>query len=990
VVIPAGTPNSPYLSGNDTVAYVTVQSGATLTLGSVSLTVINDLNLYGNLVMNMDLAYLNVQGDLYFRAGSDLNMSVTTSIWLWGNVEFHTTGEIFGALELRGTSVQYIRTYVLSYIYSLIIDKPSGTAYISSTSTAELHVTNLTVKTGSTLYHNYTGETYVVNRFEVETGATCNFYHGGLVIQGNVSPGYIIFNGSGFLNDLRVANTSHAMTMQTDLYLKGEMRIEGAGLIAGTNTITLEGDWVNSGGPSIFWEAGSRVIFTGAEYQYIQYPETFDILELNKSGNTLRIENAYPGYVDHQVTCAQYDWTAGGIHVIDGTFTANMLLDNGIAGSWHLNTGSTINLHNYGTGRYVDILGDFHIYGGNFNVYGGDDDSWWASASNTYFGMIGGTLDFKDTGMSNRSTSTLTENITAGTIRVNGKFEVLNAGFTPQGGFVEMYGSTDVILYHVAGANLYNLVINKQSVREGEPEESIIYTSRDGNTREVTRTNSVTATSNLNINSSFTLSAGYFTAPAVMNVRHSWYNNAGTEAFIEGTGKVIFDGISSYIYDDENFHELEMNLLDQYYLIIHWSVVTCNSFDWTSGALKVMESTFTAYDLADPGIFGTVELTSGTINYHQDPGQRMDLRGNLIISDGIFNVHGGSGNCALSFNPDVATLTMSGGILDFKDWGVYTSATMAFNNNISGGTIRTVGNFINARTDFNPIGGTIVLYGSGGKFNIGESMIVANAGTVMISNGILNLNHNTLTTTGNVDVYGTLKLDSGSILKLSHGKSLSVYNGGYLESIGTAAQPVTFTNYAAGNYYSFNVESGGTIAAAQTIFEYMNRNGVNIKNGAAVHATYRLNDCTFRNGMSNGTLLIVNNNQDLTINGAVFPANTWSGSYNVAKGEDQGSVCFLGWSGAFGGSANENDPFNLITWKGEAISPITDLSISYQASSNLIRLNWSYPQTVTEFRIYSSATPDGTFSLVGTTPNTYWSQALPGDIYFYRVTAVLP
>jgi len=110
----------------------------------------------------------------------------------------------------------------------------------------------------------------------------------------------------------------------------------------------------------------------------------------------------------------------------------------------------------------------------------------------------------------------------------------------------------------------------------------------------------------------------------------------------------------------------------------------------------------------------------------------------------------------------------------------------------------------------------------------------------------------------------------------------------------------------------------------------------------------------------------------------------------VAKGEDQGSVYFTGWSGTFGGSANANDPHNRISWEGEAIPPITDLAISYLHGSNLIRLDWTYPLAASQYKIWRCATPDGTFTLVGTTTNLYWTQAVPGDIYFYRVTAVYP
>ncbi|HNX38836.1 MAG TPA: hypothetical protein PL124_11830 [Candidatus Cloacimonadota bacterium] len=52
-----------------------------------------------------------------------------------------------------------------------------------------------------------------------------------------------------------------------------------------------------------------------------------------------------------------------------------------------------------------------------------------------------------------------------------------------------------------------------------------------------------------------------------------------------------------------------------------------------------------------------------------------------------------------------------------------------------------------------------------------------------------------------------------------------------------------------------------------------------------------------------------------------------------------------------------------------------------------ISLSWSYSQTVSRFRIYRSATPNGTFNSVGTSTTTSWSEVVPGARYFYRVTA---
>ena len=59
-----------------------------------------------------------------------------------------------------------------------------------------------------------------------------------------------------------------------------------------------------------------------------------------------------PFNVDNNVVCAAYDWTAGAVDVITGSFTANDLLDNGIFGAYYCNPGGTINLNHLVGNRF--------------------------------------------------------------------------------------------------------------------------------------------------------------------------------------------------------------------------------------------------------------------------------------------------------------------------------------------------------------------------------------------------------------------------------------------------------------------------------------------------------------------------------------------------------------------------------------------------------------------------------------------------------------
>ncbi|RLD49679.1 MAG: hypothetical protein DRJ05_20620, partial [Bacteroidetes bacterium] len=172
-----------------------------------------------------------------------------------------------------------------------------------------------------------------------------------------------------------------------------------------------------------------------------------------------------------------------------------------------------------------------------------------------------------------------------------------------------------------------------------------------------------------------------------------------------------------------------------------------------------------------------------------------------------------------------------------------------------------------------------------------------------------------LTHAGDLEINngGVLLLDGSSELSIADNKKITVNNGGTLVATGASGDEALITNIS-GNY-SLDVESGGTIEAYHAIFEYMSANGVNIKPGAIIDGTNDFDNCVFRNGASGGTLLTINNNQTLTIDGAQFPANTWGGTYNVAKTQDQGNVTFTNFSGDFSGSGFENDTYDKIDWE---------------------------------------------------------------------------
>ena len=169
-----------------------------------------------------------------------------------------------------------------------------------------------------------------------------------------------------------------------------------------------------------------------------------------------------------------------------------------------------------------------------------------------------------------------------------------------------------------------------------------------------------------------------------------------------------------------------------------------------------------------------------------------------------------------------------------------------------------------------------------------------------------------------INAGGTLMIANSGSLAIENGKTLSVNNGGFLDLIGLTVGVATITHNT--GYYALNVESGGTIGAVYGVFEYMNTNGVNIKNGALVDVAKPFNNCTFRNGQAAGTLMTIENNQTFYVENAVFPVNTWAGAFNVTKAVNAGMVYFVTATGGFAGESYDNDANNRIMWTNRSLT----------------------------------------------------------------------
>jgi hypothetical protein len=471
------------------------------------------------------------------------------------------------------------------------------------------------------------------------------------------------------------------------------------------------------------------------------------------------------------------------------------------------------------------------------------------------------------------------------------------------------------------------------------------------NSLEINGGSNVTVNNNVSIHDDLTINSGTFSAASyTVTIGGDWINNAGPDHFYEAHGRVIFNGSTPQFCSTEEFYILEIDKPLQYFYDQSESNISCQIYDWTQGGMWIAGgSTFHAADLADDGIFGDFVLWWNSIELHQDALQSIDLHGSISINGGEFRVYGGKDHSLWGTNAN-ATLFMGSGVLDFVDKGIkiQDAAPYSFTSTISGGTIRTQNGFIVQSPGFDPMGGTVELYGpqnsailstEGGAFynvTINKPTDFSTRATIwnsivknnfVVAEGLAEVGFgHELECWTNLEVQdgGWMAVNSATI-SMKYLSSVNVYDNGALSIFGYEGAMSRVKGILPTEPYTFSINSGGTLEATFTIFETLPEQGVYIAPGGIVNPAYSFTNCEFRNGMSGPTTLMsIDSEQDIIIENAVFPTNTWGGQYNVRKIFDSGSVTFINATGNFAGSDFENDPYNRIFWGDEfATQPIS-------------------------------------------------------------------
>jgi hypothetical protein len=666
-----------------------------------------------------------------------------------------------------------------------------------------------------------------------------------------------------------------------------------------------------------------------------------------------------------------YDLIVAGNSTIESGGAINFVSGADFYASGNLVLVGTIAL---GTGSVVNLDGAFSFpLTGILNVGTGTFTNNYTTNVTNLSGTLQlttGTVEFPNSGIA--ISGTFNDIISGGLFRVGKTFSAPTANsFQPTGGTIEFVNASAGNYVQVVDNNfLFNVILNKPG-------------------------SSLQVYDNLTIKGDLTINAGVLNSNnRTIAIAGDWTNNAGVAGFDETAGRVIFNGSDVQFCNTENFNILEINKPSNLLYNTSVSVINCQVYDWTSGGLWISPGNFNAADLADNGLYGTFAIFNGTMNLYQDNLQYVDINGNITVgSGGNLNVYGGNGDSYWPFDGN-ANVTISGGVLDFKNVGIniYNSASYTLTENIIGGVIKTTGNFAANNAVFTPTGGILELYGDissniymtagsnlfglaifktglakdnepvvysdhngkiitltrGNQVTLASDVFVN--GALSVWDGILSLGNSgfDLTSLGaaSIENGGKLEILSGSQLKLNN--SMTVKSGGTLTSTGIVGTEAVITR-AAVDKYSFLVQSGGNIGASNTIFEYMGATGINIASGAVVDPAQAFNSCTFRQGLAGNTLFTMNSTQDLTCTGAIFPANVWGGASNVTKATNAGRITFKDFSGAFSGSAFENDIYNRVDWFVPQLSasPLT-LNVNPPAGTTTFNITSNLAWTVSE------------------------------------------
>jgi len=761
----------------------------------------------------------------------------------------------------------------------------------------------------------------------------------------------------------------HRLTAQADLIIAatGYLYCDNA-----DDEIWVKGDWINNGAEGNFLEGSGTVVFYGS-WGHIQSPESFHNLRVH-------CDYPVPGtggvYINSALTVnvlGDLDITAGSLNMwesstltVSGNVTVTgeefSVFSNPQIPVSTLTIGGDLSLGSSILDlRYANLLlhGNLSTTSGSsivvsYSAFINDApfDSGWQLINCSWNIGRDSVVEFthKSVQMLSGNQMNLSGDYGLGTLRTGRSFYAVQNGATDHlnYGTIEFIGSEPGSITLGGDNSLPGIKINKSGA-------------------------TITLTDATVINGDLSITSGVFNSNGMpVELHGNWENNVGTSGYSSGNSVITlisrFSGSAQNIYGAQSFYKVLLNHPSN----LHFSQITLggpvtilNNLEILGGGLCLL------YSFSTLQVDGNLIIAEGAY-LKIDQLAKLYLRGNLTDNNpvvgetdlqklGFFCVPSGelelngSSNQTLSVASDSIELgklrvNKSGGtFLPAKPMIISGEAILhdgAWHYAQSGLTHRFLKGFsISSGASFTDNSGSLLFEGdqdgiltnngtasfknilinktatrtTGATVSLGSNITMNTVGTITVGSGTLDLGAWTLQTKGDLYVHADARLaiGAGGRLEMINGSTLSVYEGGTLESIGTLASPATITRINDLNaYYHLHIQSGATLASEYTTFEYMGPDGVNIASGATIDPEHPLYHCSFRYGYSSGTLLTINNDQTITIDHAYMPSGA-TAFYNVSKPNDQGSVHFSNETGGWVGSLHENDPWSRINWSAD-------------------------------------------------------------------------
>ena len=898
------------------------------------------LNNYGNLIVD---STLDIGDDCYYYSGSTVDLSGTMQIGTYTGrhgSSLHYTGSTFNqtvgdyyveSIHLYdgsqfngtgGTTHMYVNGHVLNN--NIEIDDPDSYFQyfdVNSGASAALYNCSYDLTTYSTYLHGPLDiNSYTMNSTYFDAYDVLTIDSGGTV---NVTGNGPYFSSLGSLT--MISGSELNSNLHIRFYTGTTENVSGG-------DIFLAGSFTDAN--NIFSPTGGSVTFDGSSASSIIGPTAFYDLNIDKTGATVTASSAF------SVT-NNLDITSGAL-TLNG-YTVDVANDVDVYGT--LNMTNAADILNVGDAAY-DNLAFRNGSLGNLTAGTVNLASWlWVDVGGLLTATTGNTMNFSGPGMTGievDAAGSVFGNINVVSVNpfqlysVSSQLIEVDGNFDLQAGNAMEFLNNSMIVHGLFTDDPTSIVYVYNGPVDGGNTNLLSANGNRENQNDINITNSPKNSKDSRSRGGYFEIDTDFTLNGLMDVGDGDVLVHG-EFELATTGTLTING-GSFISDESTRDRAWRYLRGTFNLSDGLFEITNNSTNFASTATTNISGGTIRTGGAFYGVHtGTFQPTGGIVEIIGGGGDDVVYcsNGNYFY-DFVINRDPGIYAALMNETHVQNDLTINSGILscNFTTDDLYVGGNWT-NNVGTGGFLPNISTVIFDGTgDVSITPGetfydlTLDKVSSADHLDLFGSVTVGN--DLTINPGALYSNDNTISVSGNVSVNsgGVLYMETNSILEIGDAKSLNVFSGGTLEVLGVPGNLATITHCSSGNY-NFNVYSGATISAEYGLFEYMTDNGVYVWVGGIVDPIHSFNYSTFQNGyVGPGTLLYINNANDLTITGANFPDSS-STYYNVAKTMDQGTITLISAIGDFAGPDYEYDLHDLIHWDG------------YNPDLDITNVNWT-------------------------------------------------